>query len=439
MLVLHTNLIREGVTRMAISISDKLSHSRALLADRNFFLLLCGQVVSQIGENLNRVALFWFVYIFTHRVGDMVIVGVLQTLPPLLFGWLNGVLLDRYSKKWIMIGVDVTRGVMVLFIPLFYWLHLLTLPFLYILIFLIATMSGVFGPALYSAIPLIVGREKLLSANALMQTTGQIGLLVGPVLGGILAVLWSPSGEMLINGVTFIASAIFLVFIAFKEVASAGHGGQQQGILEEVREGVGFVFSPHRNLLAPFLFMALYGFVTGPVNILLLLLSNHVLNRGAEGFGDLVSAFGVGMLLSSLLLTFYHPRNSVSFIVGGFSFAGILSLGIATITAFPVELFLFALWGAAVSVINPLSQTLIQHMTPPRLLARVLTVMSMGFLVGLIAGITLFPELSTRYGILHVFEFMGIILLLPVLKEIPSKVRRVGDTLMGRSLPDVDI
>lgn len=424
---------------MAFTRMNNPSHSLFLLGDRNFSLLLGGQVVSQIGENLNRVALFWFVYLFTHRVTDMVVVGILQTLPPLLFGWLNGVLLDRYSKKGIMIGVDVTRGLLVMVIPLLYTLHLLTLPLLYLLVFMISTMSGVFGPALYSAIPLIVDKERLLSANALMQTTGQIGLLIGPILGGLLAVLWNPSGEMLINGITFLASAIFLLFIAFREPRTSGPDHVRTGMAAEIREGFSFVFSPHRKLLTPFLFMALFGFVTGPVNILLLVLSKQILNRGAEGFGDLVSAFGVGMLLSSLFLAVYHPRNSMGFVAGGFSLAGLLSLAIGTVSSLPLDLLLFAFWGAAVSLVTPLSQTLIQHMTPPRLLARVLTVMSMGFLTGILAGMVFFPELSDRFGIHGSFLIMGLCLLLPSLKGLKALLRRTGDIFQGRSLPDADL
>ena len=424
---------------MTRSFPGTLSSSRTLLCDRNFSLFLGGQIISQIGENLNRVALFWFVYLFTHRVADMVVVGVLQTLPPLLFGWFNGVLLDRYSKKGIMIGVDVTRGFLVILIPLFFNLHLLTLPLLYILIFLISTMSGVFGPALYSAIPLVVEKNRLLSANALMQTTGQIGLLIGPILGGLLAVLWSPSGEMLINGITFLASAVFLLFINVRESPIAAGNGKGPGMLEEVREGFSFVFSSDRKLLAPFLFMALYGLATGPVNILLLILSNQVLKRGAEGFGDLISAFGVGMLLSSLFLTFSQPRNSLTFMAKSFSIAGILSFGIGSASSFPMELLLLALWGAAVSMVNPLSQTLIQHMTPPRLMARVLTVMSLGFLTGILAGMALFPALSSHLDIDHAFLIMGLVLLLPALRGIPSHLRRMGEGLLGRSVPETDL
>jgi len=389
--------------------------------DRPLFLLLCGQLISQTGENLYRIALLWFVAQSSRHVTDMVVVGVLQTLPPLLFGGPGGVLLDRYDKKRIMIGVDILRGLLVLFIPILAGLHILTHTILFLLVFLISALSGLFGPALSSVLPLIVPRERLLRGNALLQTTGQAGLLIGPVIAGVLAVVWSASGEMMATGITFLLSAIFLILIRMERekpqsvVDSPVPRPGRPGMIEEIAEGVRFVLAPPRKLLSAFLFMTLFGLVTGPLNIMLLVLSRHVLSRGAEGFGDLTGAFGAGMLLSTLLLTVYTPRNALSFVVGGYALAGILFIAIGETHSFSLDLLLFFFWGAAVNVISPLSQTMIQHMTPPRLLARVLTVMSVGFLLGILAGILLFPPLTSLIGTREVFSLMGSLLLTPIL------------------------
>ena len=95
-----------------------MNESLALIREKNFGLLLGGQLISQIGENLNRVALLWFVYKLTNSPGAVATIGILQTLPPLLFGWLTGVALDRSSKKAVMLGLDTTRGLIVLLIPI---------------------------------------------------------------------------------------------------------------------------------------------------------------------------------------------------------------------------------------------------------------------------------------------------------------------------------
>ena len=392
-------------------------HPALLSMDRPLFLLLAGQLISQTGENLYRVALLWFVSLSSRHVTDMVIVGVLQTLPPLLFGGPGGVWLDRHDKKRIMIGVDLLRALGVLLIPLLAALHLLTHTLLFVLVFIISALSGLFGPALSSVLPLIVPREKLLRGNALLQTTGQAGLLAGPVIAGILAVVWSASGEMILTGFTFFLSAVFLVFIRTSPDAPSPSEEipPRPGMLAEIGEGVRFVLAPPRPLLPAFLFMTLFGLVTGPLNIMILVLSRHVLSRGAEGFGNLTGAFGAGMLASTLLLTFYTPKNVIRFVVGGFALAGLLSFGVGETRSYSLDLALFFFWGAAVNVVSPLSQTMIQHLTPRRLLARVLTVMSVGFLLGILLGILLFPPLSSTLGTRSVFVLMGTLLLTPLL------------------------
>ena len=78
----------------------------ALLRTRDFGLLFSGQVISQIGDSMNKVALLWFVYELTGSAFKMAIIGLLQTIPPLVFGPLIGVYLDRMKKKPVMVWVD---------------------------------------------------------------------------------------------------------------------------------------------------------------------------------------------------------------------------------------------------------------------------------------------------------------------------------------------
>ena len=91
-----------------------------LLKTRNFGLLFSGQAVSQIGDSMNKVALLWFVYELTGSAFKMTVIGLLQTIPPLVFGPLIGVYLDRMQKKPVMIGVDFIRAGLVMLIPVLY-------------------------------------------------------------------------------------------------------------------------------------------------------------------------------------------------------------------------------------------------------------------------------------------------------------------------------
>ncbi|HMF85299.1 MAG TPA: MFS transporter, partial [Nitrospiraceae bacterium] len=81
------------------TMEDQAGSGWKLLRTRNFGLLFSGQVVSQIGDSMNKVALLWFVYELTGSAFKMTVIGLLQTIPPLVFGPLIGVYLDRMKKK----------------------------------------------------------------------------------------------------------------------------------------------------------------------------------------------------------------------------------------------------------------------------------------------------------------------------------------------------
>ena len=194
--------------------------SVGLLKTRDFGSLWAGQLVSQIGDGLHKVALLWFVYALTGSALKMTIVGLLQTIPPLVGGPLVGAYLDRWPKKSVMIWVDAIRALLVLLIPVLHALDALTLERLYTLVFLLSVVSAVFGPALSSSVPLIVDRPQLTAANALMQSTGNIGMLLGPAVSGVGIALVGAQNVLLLDAPTFLVSTLCLIPIRIRHPAS---------------------------------------------------------------------------------------------------------------------------------------------------------------------------------------------------------------------------
>jgi MFS family permease len=88
-----------------------------LLLSRDFGLVWWGQMISQVDDGVSKLALLWFVYSITGSPLKTTIIGLLQTVPPFLFGPLIGVYLDRFPKKPIMICSDVLRAVLIGLIP----------------------------------------------------------------------------------------------------------------------------------------------------------------------------------------------------------------------------------------------------------------------------------------------------------------------------------
>ena len=189
---------------------------------RGFGLLWVGETVSQIGDGLNRVALLWFVYQVNHSTLKTSVVGVLQTVPALVLSPLIGVYLDRLSKKRTLIVVSVVHGVLVAAIPILHALGLLTLFRLYALVLVTSIVATFYGPTLMLAVPLIVGSGELRAANALIQSTGTIGVLLGPVVAGLAIAALGTANVLYLDAATFLFFVACMMFVRCTRGRSKG-------------------------------------------------------------------------------------------------------------------------------------------------------------------------------------------------------------------------
>ncbi len=217
--------------------SGQFATWRALLKNRNVRWLWVGQLISQTGEGLSKVALLWFVYDLTGSALKMTTVGVLQTIPPLVLGPFAGVVLDHIHKRLAMIVIDVVRTGLLLLIPLLYMMGLLNLYSLYVLVFITAMFSMAFGPALSSTEPLIVKEDQLTQINALDQSTMTIGQLIGPAISGMLMATIGAQNVLFINAGTFLVSALCKLPLEVPDrVASGQSSHPMKQALKDLKE-----------------------------------------------------------------------------------------------------------------------------------------------------------------------------------------------------------
>ena len=304
-----------------------------LLKARDFSLLFWGQMTSQIGDSLNRVALLWFVYQLTGSAMKMVMIGLLQTIPPLLLSPLIGVYLDRANKKTVMVWVDIARSVLVLLIPLLYAFDQLTLERLYAAVFLLAIVSTIFGPALSASVPQLVSRDQLTAANALLQTTTNTGLLIGPLISGVGIALIGSQNVLYVDAVTFFISALCLIFMRMRPLDTNGRENVRTTWTQELLAGIRFVYL-EQTVLVLMVAAALYSLAASAFAFMLPVFAEQNLSAGALEVGALWSALGAGMLatstwLASLAQGDLHGRFTLIFrsmAVGGLAMCGLSML-----------------------------------------------------------------------------------------------------------------
>jgi MFS family permease len=372
-----------------------------LLKTRDFGFLFAGQLISQIGDSLNKVALLWFVYAITGSALKMTVIGLLQTIPPLAFGPLIGVYLDRLPKKMVMVTVDFVRTFLVLLIPILHSLDALSLERLYVLVFLTAIVSTIFGPALSSAVPEIVPRARLTAANALIQSTTNIGLLIGPVASGVGIALIGAQNVLYVDAGTFLVSALCLLPIRFMISSPASHEGRRGTFGQDLMVGIRFVFLQHKTVLMLMVTATMYTLGVSAFGFLLPVVATQLLSVGSVGLGWLWSALGLGMLLTSVWLASMNHgdiRSRLKLVACSLGVGGLAVFVLSFLTSPVPAAVLVAMIGGSTALFTPVVWTLLQEMTPVHLLGRVFTTFTTGSMASAMAGMAGFGWAADAIG-----------------------------------------
>lgn len=183
----------------------------ALTKNRNYALLWIAQFVSMIGDWALFAALPFFIYKLTGSVLATGAMFMIQVIPPLVFGSIAGVFVDRWDHRWTMIGSSLFRGVVLLMLLGIrstdkVWL-------VYLAGFLEMTASQFFGPANNALLPKLVGEDQLLSANSLDSLGENSARLIGPALGGVLLAAVGLNTVVLIDIISYLTAALLMFFI----------------------------------------------------------------------------------------------------------------------------------------------------------------------------------------------------------------------------------
>jgi MFS transporter, DHA3 family, macrolide efflux protein len=386
----------------------------SLLKIRDFRWLWTAQAISQIGEGLNKVALLYLVYHLTQSTLKMTVIGVLETLPPLIVGPLLGVYVDRFPKRRIMMAVDGSRAGLALIIPFLYAADALNLIALYVVVFIMALVGTVFGPALSATVPLIVERSQFTAANALVGMTAMMGMLVGPAMSGLGIATVGIQVVLYVSSGTFLLSVLSLSRLRLKgRESQTSQRRSGHTFSNELKEGLRYVFLKRRTIAGIVLTALCYSLASSAFVFLLPVLADKVLHVGAMMLGWLWSAYGAGMVLISIVLAVSKQRVAsirVLFITGAMLIGGAASF-ILSVTATPLfSMALVAIIGAGLAAFTPIVWGLLQEMTPEALRGRIFAIFNTAAMSASMIGMVLFGWVTDRVGPQTSLFGMGVIL-----------------------------
>ena len=397
------------------AIGRDVEKSHHLLLTRDFGWLWWGQLVSQVGDGITRLALLWFVYSITGSALQTTVIGLLQTLPPVIFGPVIGVYLDRLPKKSIMIGSDLLRALIIGVIPCVIPVETLTVEHLFVLVFLNSIASTVFGPAMIASVPFIVTREQFTAANALLQITSSLGVIAGSTLSGIGIAALSSQKVLCVNAVTYIVSAVCLLFVRIPYVAPArAEGGQVESTIRDLSEGFRYALKK-QMILQLILTAALYSFGMSAFSTLFPILGKNMLGLGPAEVGYLWSSLGIGLLAISvglLRMSEWELSKRIQAIAVSSAITGIALLALVWTSNRVVAGILLGVIGAGIGLFTPVAWGVLQEIVPQRMVGRLLTLYGAGAMAAAMVGMTIFGWITQKLGDARGVFGIGLVLFL---------------------------
>ena len=339
------------------------------LRHRDFRLLWTGQAISLIGDGIYLVAIAWLVYDISNSPGALGLVGVAWTLPMVLTLLGAGVLSDRYDRRLLMIVADVLRVVAVGGLAALSLAGSTELWHVVVLVVLYGVGDALFAPAFTAIVPDVVPQEDILQASALKELMEPVGLrFAGPALGGFLIAGLDVGAALVVDALTFAASAVAVSFMS----PQPGVGRVGASAWEELREGFAFVRA-RAWLWATLASAALFLLVSyGPFEVLVPYLIRNDFGGGAATFGAIMSAGGLGGITVALLMSrFGAPRRHVTAMYVAWALSSLTTAGFA-IAGAPWQLFVFSFVGFALNTVGMVVwNALMQTRVPSEMLGRV--------------------------------------------------------------------
>jgi MFS family permease len=351
-------------------------HTFRALRHRNYRLFFWGQLVSLIGTWMQQTAMSWFVYQITNSKLLLGVVAAMGSAPMMLSSIWGGSLADRYPKRSILVATQSAQMICAFLLAAGVWAGFARPSFIIVIAALNGLAMGFDMPARQAFTVEMTSREDLLNAISLNSSIVNGARIVGPSVAGLLIGAFGVAMCFFLNGVTFIAVIAGLSMMRlprFERPAHAVSAGEHawNGIVYSIKH------QRVRTILLLFLAVGVFGW---SYTVLMPAFARDVLNRGANGYGILMSASGTGAFIGALVVATYgHLFTPRRVALGGvwlFSIA-LFALSLSRSSYFAMA-FLFVA-GFGMLLFFSTSNTVLQTIVPDEMRGRVMGVWSLVF------------------------------------------------------------
>ena len=382
------------------------------LNHRDFRLFWTGQLVSLVGTWMQSVGQSWLVLELTNSPFKLGLIGTLQFGPMLCFSFVAGAIADRVPKRRLVLATQTALMLQAFSLSALAWTG-------HVQYWHVAVLASLYGfaatldmPTRQSFIVEMVGKDDLMNAIALNSAMFNGARMVGPAAAGLLVARYGVAPAFLLNGVSFLAVIVALLGIRAEGLPQAqASSSVRQDIVAGVRYAVG---TPLVLLILGLLFFVSLFVINH--NVLVPLLARDVLHEGAQGFGFLMAALGMGAVAGALALAVLgsgRPRLIV--VVAAAIVASATTLSLAAIRHFWPATIALGLIGFSQIVFMASCNSTLQVTAPDRLRGRIMSLYAFVFVGVTPIGSFFVGSIAEVFGVSVAFAAGGGLGLLCVL------------------------
>ena len=379
---------------------------------RSFYTLWAGQAVSLITSAVLQMAIIWHL---TEETGSAMVLSIATLvgfLPQAILGPFIGVLVDRYHRKYVMIGADLLIAAVGLMLALASLAMELPVWLIMVVLFLRSVGTAFHSPALNAVTPLLVPEDQLTQCAGYTQSIQSASYILGPALAALLYAVWDLNSIILVDVAGAVLASILTAFVFIPRL-EAGESAAQGNLMLEMKEGYSALRS-NKGLFALLWVGALYMLFFMPINALFPLMSMKYFG-GTTYHASLVEiVFAAGMLVGGLVLGVWGGfKNRVLSLAASILLMGasLMVSGLLPVKGFAVFVLCSTLMGFSAPFYSGVQTALFQEKISPEYLGRVFALLGSVVSVAMPLGLVLSALFADTLGVNRWFLISGILIM----------------------------
>lgn len=375
---------------------------------RKFISLCVGQAISLLTSSILQMAIIWYL---TQRTASPVII-TLSTLagflPQAVLGMFTGALIDRYSRKAILILSDLgiaLSGLVLAVVAM--WMEL-PIGLIFLILCIRSVGAAFHSPALDAIVPTIVPKEELARCAGITQSFESISMILSPALAGVLFLVWDLSSIILLDVAGAAVAIAIALCVSIPKNEWKGEGGGVR-LWQETKDGIA-VLKGQKGMMAVMIISALYAFIYFPIGSMYPLITMTYFGGSIEDSSHVEIIFSAGTLLGGVLLGWagnrLHKIGAIASSIGVYG-VGVLLIGLLPPEGLPIFAALSGILGLTLPFFYGLQTAIFQSKIPNEYLGRVFSLAQSASLITAMSGLMFGGILSEWIGVQYCYAICG--------------------------------